>query len=171
MRAQLNDTHEYTLREGRSRRGAFSQTNAYMMSVKYTKPTDRTGGVNKSSPEHRERDSRAATCVIHGTQSHWSGFHSLLCVAQAFWLNRFISCSCCLSGHFGQVREVCERATGILWAGKFLKLQRGAGSRLGLERAIVEREVEILQSLQHQNIMALKDVFESKAEVVLIVEL
>ncbi|KAF5909167.1 death-associated protein kinase 2-like, partial [Clarias magur] len=80
-------------------------------------------------------------------------------------------CSRNPSGHFGQVREVCERATGILWAGKFLKLRRGAGSRLGLERASVEKEVEILQKLQHQNIMALKDVFESKAEVVLIVEL
>ncbi|MCJ8749688.1 hypothetical protein PDJAM_G00179310 [Pangasius djambal] len=75
------------------------------------------------------------------------------------------------SGHFGQVREVCERTTGILWAGKFLKLRRGAGSRLGLERTSVEKEVAILQGLQHQNIMALKDVFESKTEVVLIVEL
>lgn len=75
------------------------------------------------------------------------------------------------SGHFGQVREVRERATGAQWAGKFLKLKRGVGSRLGLERKNVEKEVEILQSLQHQNIMALKDVFESRAEVVLIVEL
>ncbi|XP_072531852.1 death-associated protein kinase 2 [Salminus brasiliensis] len=75
------------------------------------------------------------------------------------------------SGHFGQVREVRERATGTLWAGKFLKLRKGVGSRLGLERKIVEKEVEILQSLQHQNIMALKDVFESRAEVVLIIEL
>ncbi|KAI7798974.1 putative death-associated protein kinase 2, partial [Triplophysa rosa] len=75
------------------------------------------------------------------------------------------------SGHFGQVREVRDRATDVLWAGKFLKLKRGAGSRLGLERKSVEKEVEILQSLQHQNIMGLKDVFESKAEVVLIIEL
>ncbi|XP_050992929.1 death-associated protein kinase 2 isoform X2 [Labeo rohita] len=75
------------------------------------------------------------------------------------------------SGHFGQVREVRERATGTVWAGKFLKLKKGAGSRLGLERKSVEKEVEILQSLQHQNIMALKDVFESRAEVVLIIEL
>ncbi|KAA0710201.1 Death-associated protein kinase 2 [Triplophysa tibetana] len=75
------------------------------------------------------------------------------------------------SGHFGQVREVRERASDVLWAGKFLKLKRGAGSRLGLERKSVEKEVEILQSLQHQNIMGLKDVFESKAEVVLIIEL
>ncbi|XP_066529903.1 death-associated protein kinase 2 [Hoplias malabaricus] len=75
------------------------------------------------------------------------------------------------SGHFGQVREVRERVTGDLWAGKFLKLRRGVGSRLGLERKSVEKEVEILQSLQHQNIMALKDVFESRMEVVLIIEL
>ncbi|XP_059365317.1 death-associated protein kinase 2-like [Carassius carassius] len=75
------------------------------------------------------------------------------------------------SGHFGQVCEVRERATGVLWAGKFLKLKKGAGSRLGLERKSVEKEVEVLQSLQHQNILALKDVFESRSEVVLIVEL
>ncbi|KAG7457885.1 hypothetical protein MATL_G00232020 [Megalops atlanticus] len=75
------------------------------------------------------------------------------------------------SGHFGQVREVRERATGTRWAAKFLKLRRNASSRLGLERKNVEREVEILQALQHGNIMALRDVFENRAEVVLIVEL
>lgn len=64
-----------------------------------------------------------------------------------------------------------ERASGVRWAGKFLKLRRSASSRLGLERKSVEREVEILQSLQHDNVMALRDVFESRAEVVLIVEL
>ncbi|XP_030638336.1 death-associated protein kinase 2-like [Chanos chanos] len=75
------------------------------------------------------------------------------------------------SGHFGQVRAVRERATGARWAGKFLKLRRSVSSRLGVERKSVEREVEILQCLQHCNIMALRDVFESRAEVVLIVEL
>lgn len=75
------------------------------------------------------------------------------------------------SGHFGQVRELRERASGVSWAGKFVKLRRSVSSRLGLERKTVEREVEILQALQHTNIMALKDVFESRAEVVLIVEL
>ncbi|XP_048881459.1 death-associated protein kinase 2 [Brienomyrus brachyistius] len=75
------------------------------------------------------------------------------------------------SGHFGQVREVRDRATGTLWAGKFLKLRKTASSRLGIERKSVEKEVEILQTLQHGNIMAIRDVFESRAEVVLIVEL
>ncbi|KAL6467623.1 hypothetical protein MHYP_G00233000 [Metynnis hypsauchen] len=75
------------------------------------------------------------------------------------------------SGHFGQVRELRERASSVCWAGKFVKLRRSVSSRLGLERKTVEREVEILQALQHNNIMALKDVFESRAEVVLVVEL
>ncbi|KAI4889177.1 hypothetical protein NFI96_032643 [Prochilodus magdalenae] len=75
------------------------------------------------------------------------------------------------SGHFGQVRELRERASGVSWAGKFVKLRRSVSSRLGLERKTVEREVEILQALQHNNIMALRDVFESRAEVVLVVEL
>ncbi|XP_071783481.1 death-associated protein kinase 2 isoform X1 [Centroberyx gerrardi] len=75
------------------------------------------------------------------------------------------------SGHFGQVREVRERASGTPWAGKFLKIRKSSCSRLGLERSSVEREVEVLQALQHPNIMTLRDVFESRAEVVLIVEL
>ncbi|XP_041810866.1 death-associated protein kinase 2 isoform X2 [Chelmon rostratus] len=74
-------------------------------------------------------------------------------------------------GHFAQVRQVCERATGTCWAGKFLKIRKNACSRLGLERSSVEQEVEILQAVQHPNIVTLKDVFESRAEVVLILEL
>ncbi|XP_049890014.1 death-associated protein kinase 2 [Epinephelus moara] len=75
------------------------------------------------------------------------------------------------SGHFGQVRQVRERATGTFWAGKFLKIRKNTCSRLGLDRNSVEQEVEILQAIQHPNIVTLKDVFESRAEVVLILEL
>uniref|UniRef100_UPI0037E957EA death-associated protein kinase 2 n=1 Tax=Semicossyphus pulcher TaxID=241346 RepID=UPI0037E957EA len=75
------------------------------------------------------------------------------------------------SGHFGQVRQVRERLSGTLWAGKFLKIRKSPCSLLGLERSGVEREVEILQAAQHPNIVTLRDVFESRAEVVLILEL
>lgn len=75
------------------------------------------------------------------------------------------------SGHFGQVRQVRERSTETLWAGKFLKIRKNPCSLLGLERSSVEREVEILQAVQHPNIVTLRDVFESRAEVVLILEL
>ncbi|XP_028650902.1 death-associated protein kinase 2 [Erpetoichthys calabaricus] len=74
-------------------------------------------------------------------------------------------------GHFGTVRQVREKATDSLYAGKFVKIRKSRSSRLGQERESVEREVEILQLLQHPNIMSLKEVFECKAEVVLILEL
>ncbi|TKS88695.1 Death-associated protein kinase 2 [Collichthys lucidus] len=75
------------------------------------------------------------------------------------------------SGHFGQVRQVSERTSGTCWAAKFLKIRKTAGSRLGVERSSVEKEVQILHTVQHANIVTLKDVFESRAEVVLILEL
>ncbi|NWZ58583.1 DAPK2 kinase, partial [Haliaeetus albicilla] len=75
------------------------------------------------------------------------------------------------SGHFGVVKRCQERSTGTFYAAKFVKTRRCRGSRLGLERAQVEREVTILRQLDHPNIMRLHDLFVSKAEMVLILEL
>ncbi|XP_056177919.1 death-associated protein kinase 2-like isoform X3 [Falco biarmicus] len=75
------------------------------------------------------------------------------------------------SGHFGVVKRCQERSTGTFYAAKFVKTQRCRGSRRGLERAQVEREVTILRQLDHPNIMRLHDLFASRAEVVLILEL
>ncbi|XP_068851584.1 death-associated protein kinase 2-like isoform X1 [Aphelocoma coerulescens] len=75
------------------------------------------------------------------------------------------------SGHFGVVRLCRERSTGTFYAAKFVKTRRCWGSRLGLERAQVEREVAILRQLNHPNIMRLHDLFASRAEVVLVLEL
>ncbi|NWI06305.1 DAPK2 kinase, partial [Tichodroma muraria] len=75
------------------------------------------------------------------------------------------------SGHFGVVRLCRERSTGTFYAAKFVKMRRCRGSRLGLERAQVEREVAILRQLDHPNIMQLHDVFASRAEAVLVLEL
>ncbi|NXT02130.1 DAPK2 kinase, partial [Jacana jacana] len=74
-------------------------------------------------------------------------------------------------GHFGVVKRCRERSTGRFYAAKSVKTRRGRGSRRGLERAEVEREVAILRRLQHPNIMRLHDLFASRAEVVLILEL
>ncbi|KAM6228953.1 LOW QUALITY PROTEIN: death-associated protein kinase 2-like [Spheniscus humboldti] len=75
------------------------------------------------------------------------------------------------SGHFGVVKRCRERSTGTFYAAKFVKTRRCRGSRLGLERAQVEREVAILRQLDHPNIMRLHDLFASRAEMVLILEL
>uniref|UniRef100_A0A8C3IJK5 Protein kinase domain-containing protein n=1 Tax=Chrysemys picta bellii TaxID=8478 RepID=A0A8C3IJK5_CHRPI len=58
-----------------------------------------------------------------------------------------------------------------LYAAKFVKMRKCKGSRLGLDREQVEREVSILQQLEHPNILRLHDLFASKAEMVLILEL
>ncbi|XP_069584260.1 death-associated protein kinase 2-like isoform X1 [Ranitomeya imitator] len=75
------------------------------------------------------------------------------------------------SGHFGEVKKCREKTTGTFYAGKFIKTRKCKGSRLGLDREQVEREVFILQQLEHPSIMRLHDVFASKAEMVLILEL
>ncbi|XP_074670200.1 death-associated protein kinase 2-like isoform X1 [Strix aluco] len=75
------------------------------------------------------------------------------------------------SGHFGVVKRCRERSTGTFYAAKFVKTRRCRGSRLGLERAQVEREVAILRQLDHPNIMRLHDLFASRAEMVLVLEL
>nr|XP_033779975.1 death-associated protein kinase 2-like isoform X3 [Geotrypetes seraphini]XP_033779976.1 death-associated protein kinase 2-like isoform X3 [Geotrypetes seraphini] len=75
------------------------------------------------------------------------------------------------SGHFGVVKKCREKSSGSYYASKFIKTRKCKGSRLGLDREQVEREVSILQQLQHPSIMRLHDVFASKAEMVLILEL
>ncbi|CAH2326775.1 death-associated kinase 2-like isoform X1 [Pelobates cultripes] len=75
------------------------------------------------------------------------------------------------SGHFGEVKRCREKSSGTFYAGKFIKTRKCKGSRLGLDREQVEREVFILQQLEHPNIMKLHDVFASRAEMVLILEL
>ncbi|XP_048784962.1 death-associated protein kinase 2-like isoform X4 [Lagopus muta] len=75
------------------------------------------------------------------------------------------------SGHFGVVKKCRERSTGVFYAAKFVKTRRCRGSRRGLERVQVEREVAILRDLQHPNIMQLHDLFTCRAEMVLVLEL
>lgn len=79
--------------------------------------------------------------------------------------------SFCCSGHFGMVRLCRERSTSTFYAAKFVKMRQHWGSHLGLERAQVEQEVTILRQLHHPNIMRLHDLFTSRAEVVLVLEL
>ncbi|XP_056272051.1 death-associated protein kinase 2 isoform X1 [Pseudoliparis swirei] len=75
------------------------------------------------------------------------------------------------SGQFAIVKRCIERSTGIEYAAKFIKKRQSRASRRGVKRDAIEREVDILQQLQHNNIVALHDVFENRTDVVLILEL
>uniref|UniRef100_A0A087XI71 non-specific serine/threonine protein kinase n=1 Tax=Poecilia formosa TaxID=48698 RepID=A0A087XI71_POEFO len=67
------------------------------------------------------------------------------------------------SGQFAVVRRCKEKSTGTEYAAKFIKKRQSRVSRRGV--------VDILQEIQHPNIVELHDVYENRAEVVLILEL
>nr|XP_006628984.1 PREDICTED: death-associated protein kinase 2 isoform X2 [Lepisosteus oculatus] len=75
------------------------------------------------------------------------------------------------SGQFAIVRRCREKSTGQEYAAKFIKKRQSRASRRGVRREEIEREVGILQHLQHPNIVTLHDVFENRTDVVLILEL
>lgn len=75
------------------------------------------------------------------------------------------------SGQFAVVRRCRHRGTRVEFAAKFIKKRRSKSSRRGVTREDIEREVNILKEIHHPNIITLHEVFENKAEVILILEL
>ncbi|XP_048473206.1 death-associated protein kinase 2 [Rhincodon typus] len=75
------------------------------------------------------------------------------------------------SGQFAIVKKCCEKSSGLEYAAKFIKKRQVRASRRGVRREEIEREVNILQQIQHSNIITLHDVYENKTDVVLILEL
>ncbi|KAG7276241.1 hypothetical protein CRUP_018623 [Coryphaenoides rupestris] len=68
------------------------------------------------------------------------------------------------SGQFAMVKQCQEKSSGLEFAGKFIKKRVSRSSRRGVKREEIEREVDLLQSLQHANVVTLHDVFESRTE-------
>ncbi|XP_029697042.1 death-associated protein kinase 2 isoform X1 [Takifugu rubripes] len=75
------------------------------------------------------------------------------------------------SGQFAIVKRCKDKIVGIEYAAKFIKKRQSRASRRGVKREEIEREVDILQQIQHPNIVALHDVFENRTDVILILEL
>ncbi|XP_033120602.1 death-associated protein kinase 2-like isoform X2 [Anneissia japonica] len=75
------------------------------------------------------------------------------------------------SGQYASVKEATCRNTQETFAAKIIKKRKTASSRRGVAREDIEREVTILQSFTHSNIIRLHEVFESKVDVTLILEL
>ncbi|KAG8510269.1 Death-associated protein kinase 2, partial [Galemys pyrenaicus] len=78
---------------------------------------------------------------------------------------------CPHSGQFAIVKKCREKSTGLEYAAKFIKKRQNRASRRGVCREEIEREVSILRQVLHPNIITLHDVYESRTDVVLILEL
>lgn len=69
-------------------------------------------------------------------------------------------------GRFGTVLKCIEKKTGLKLAAKFVSTKQGD------ERENVEREVDIMKSLQHRRLLQLYDVYDDgKHEMCIITEL
>ncbi|KAF3688799.1 Death-associated protein kinase 3 [Channa argus] len=75
------------------------------------------------------------------------------------------------SGQFAVVKRCVEKSTSNEYAAKFIKKSLIASSKRGVSREEIVREVSILQELQHPNIISMHDVYETRTDVVLILEL
>ena len=75
------------------------------------------------------------------------------------------------SGQFALVRKLTHKESGLEYAGKFIRKKRSKVSRRGVSMEDIRREVDIINTIQHENIITLYEVFNSKHEVILILEL
>ncbi|XP_008400328.1 death-associated protein kinase 2-like isoform X1 [Poecilia reticulata] len=75
------------------------------------------------------------------------------------------------TGQFAIVKRCRERSSGLDYAAKFIKKRQSMASSRGVRREDIEREVTILQQVQHPNVVTLHDVYENRTDVVLILEL
>ena len=69
------------------------------------------------------------------------------------------------------VKRCRHKVTGVEYAAKFIRKKRSRASRRGVLREDIEREVAILREIDHDNIVKLFEVYESKTEVILVMEL
>lgn len=69
------------------------------------------------------------------------------------------------TGAFGVVHRCRERATGNIFAAKFIPVSHA------MEKELIRKEIDIMNQLHHQKLINLHDAFEDDDEMVLIFEL
>ncbi|XP_021346107.1 death-associated protein kinase 1-like isoform X2 [Mizuhopecten yessoensis] len=74
------------------------------------------------------------------------------------------------SGQFAIVRKARHKETDVEYAAKFIRKKRGGGRR-GAKMEDIQREVNILSMIDHPNIIHLLEVYDTRTEVILVLEL
>ncbi|XP_062925768.1 myosin light chain kinase 3-like isoform X2 [Mobula hypostoma] len=67
-------------------------------------------------------------------------------------------------GRFGQVHKCIEKATGLTLAAKIIK------TRAAKQKEEVKNEIQVMNQLNHTNLIQLYDAFETKNDIILIME-
>ena len=64
-----------------------------------------------------------------------------------------------------------EKATGAEYAAKYIKKKRLESSRRGVSKKDIQNEVNVLAEMDHENIIYLHQVYETRQNVILVLEL
>ena len=68
------------------------------------------------------------------------------------------------------VRKCTHRQTSEAFAAKFIRKRRGGG-RKGAKMEDIVKEINVLRSIKHPNVISLHEVYDTKPEVILVLEL
>nr|KAG5709951.1 hypothetical protein BaRGS_029993 [Batillaria attramentaria] len=74
------------------------------------------------------------------------------------------------SGHFAVVRKCTHRESQQTFAAKFIRKRRGGG-RKGAKMEEIVKEINVLRCVSHPNVISLHEVYDTKLEVILVLEL
>lgn len=74
-------------------------------------------------------------------------------------------------GNFAIVKRCINLDSGHEYAAKSITKKRSKASKRGMSREAVENEANVLMTLDHEAIMKLYDVFETRTNITLVMEL
>jgi death-associated protein kinase len=68
------------------------------------------------------------------------------------------------------VRRCTHRKSGKPYAAKFIRKRRGGG-RKGAKMEDIVKEINVLRCIDHPNVISLHEVYDTRQEVILVLEL
>ncbi|KAH0617965.1 hypothetical protein JD844_016783 [Phrynosoma platyrhinos] len=131
--------------------------------------SDKKGGSNseaKKKKEHQET-SIENICIIDDSPPPPAPFDHRIVSAKRTGINSFYHVhkgEVLGGGRFGQVHKCEEKSTGLTLAAKIIKA-RGVK-----EKDEVKNEINVMNQLNHVNLIQLYDAFESKNDIILVME-
>nr|XP_060630718.1 myosin light chain kinase family member 4 isoform X1 [Anolis sagrei ordinatus] len=124
------------------------------------------GSESKMKEQHQET-SIEETCIIDDSPPPPAPFDHRIVSAKRMGINSYYHVykgEVLGGGRFGQVHKCEEKSTGIQLAAKIIK------ARNIKEKDEVKNEINVMNQLDHVNLIQLYDAFESKNDIVLVME-
>ncbi|XP_053322824.1 myosin light chain kinase family member 4 isoform X2 [Spea bombifrons] len=120
-----------------------------------------------SNEQASSKEEEEAWCVIEVTPPPPAPFDHRIVSAKHAQINNFYNvekAELLGGGRFGQVHRCVEKSSGLQLAAKIIKVK---GHK---EKEEVKNEIQVMNQLNHNNLVQLYDAFESRNDIVLVME-